>query len=78
MQTISVRLQIERKLDALPLEQQRRVLDFITHLDYPGFPPGIPGKDLIQFAGTLSPEDAEELIQIIEDGCEKIDYNKTK
>ncbi len=76
MQTISVRRQIERKLDALPLEQQRRVLDFITHLDYPDFPPGVPGKDLIQFAGTLSPEDAEELIQIIEDGCEKIDYNE--
>ncbi|NIM15970.1 MAG: hypothetical protein GTO45_28550 [Candidatus Aminicenantes bacterium] len=45
MQTISVRRQIERKLDALPLEQQKRVLDFITHLDYPDSPPGVPGKD---------------------------------
>jgi hypothetical protein len=76
MQTISVRRQIERKLDALPLEKQKRVLDFITHLDYPDLPPGVPGKELIKFVGTLSPEDAEELIQIIEDGCEKIDYNE--
>jgi hypothetical protein len=76
MQTISVRRQIEKKLDAMPLKEQRRVLDFISHLDYPYLPPGIPGEDLIKFAGSISAEDAEELTQIIENGCEKIDENE--
>ncbi len=37
---------------------------------------GVPGKKLIEFAGTLSQEDADELIQIIEAGCERIDDNE--
>jgi hypothetical protein len=36
-------------------------------------PKGIPGRDLLRFAGTLSPEDAEEMRQAIEEGCEQID-----
>jgi hypothetical protein len=73
---MTVREQIDRELEALPVDLQRKVLDYITHLNGVGFPPGTPGKKLIKLAGTLSNEDAEELKQIIEEGCEKIDYNE--
>jgi hypothetical protein len=48
----------------------------LDHLTGPAAPQGTPGKKLIEFAGTLSQEDAEELIQIIEAGCERIDDNE--
>lgn len=76
MQQITVKQQIERELDVLTVDMQRKVLEFITHLSDSGIPPGVPGKKLIKFAGSLSEEDAEELSQIIQEGCEKIDYNE--
>ena len=76
MQQMTVKQQIDRELEVLPVDMQRKVLDYIAHLTGSGIPPGVPGKKLIKFAGTLSEEDAEELIQIIQEGCEKIDYNE--
>ena len=76
MQQMTVKQQIDKELDVLTLDKQRKVLDFITHLSGSGIPPGVPGKKLIKFAGSLSEEDAEELSQIIQEGCEKIDYNE--
>jgi hypothetical protein len=76
MQQLTVRQQIDKELEVLPVDLQRKVLDYISHLSGPGIPPGVPGSELIKFAGTLSDEDAEELIQIIEEGCERIDYNE--
>ncbi len=71
MQQISVRQQIEKRLDSLPKKLQCKVLDYVTNLDASGLPPGVPGKELLHFAGSLSFEDAEELNRIIEDGCER-------
>ncbi|UCH96008.1 MAG: hypothetical protein JSV88_03935 [Candidatus Aminicenantes bacterium] len=76
MQQMTVREQIERELDVLSVNMQRKILDYITHLSGPGIPPGVPGKELLKFAGTLADEDARELTQIIEEGCERIDYNE--
>ena len=76
MQQMTVKQQIDKELDILTLDKQRKVLNFITHLSGSGIPPGVPGKKLIKFAGSLSEEDAEELSQIIQEGCEKIDYNE--
>jgi hypothetical protein len=72
MQQVTIRQEINRKLDTLPLEIQQRVLDYISILDFSGLPVGVPGKDLKAFAGTLSADDAQELTYIIEEGCETI------
>ena len=37
---------------------------------------GTPGKELLKFAGTISPEDAQDMIEAIEEGCEQIDANE--
>ena len=70
MQEMTVRQQINRELEVLPVDIQRKVLDYITHLSGSGIPAGVPGRELVKFAGILSEQDAEELKQIIEDRCE--------
>jgi len=39
-------------------------------------PKGIPGKSLLEFAGKLSESESDELMHIIEEGCEKVDSNE--
>ncbi len=76
MQQITVKQQIDRKLEVLPVDVQRKVLFYIDHLTESSIQRGISGKKLAHFAGILSEEDAKELSHIIEEGCEKIDGNE--
>jgi len=39
----------------------------------PAAPRGVPGRDLLRFAGTIDAESAREMEEAIEDGCERID-----
>ncbi len=60
--------EIVKRLKSLSLEHQRQVLDFIIELS--GEPPKqYPGKNLLQFVGTISKEDLEIMKQAIEEGC---------
>jgi hypothetical protein len=71
-----VRDQLLTQLDILPVDMQRRVLEFAKSLPRNGPPrllPGTPGKELLPFAGTISEADAREMMQAIEEGCEQID-----
>jgi hypothetical protein len=63
-----------QKLDAMPLAMQRRVLEYASSIQN-GLPPGTPGRDLLRFAGTISPEDCKAMEQAIEEGCEKVDLS---
>ncbi len=67
--------EIEKRLKTLSLEQQRTVLDLIIELS--GEPPKqYPGKNLLQFVGTISKEDLEIMKQAIEEGCEQVDESE--
>ena len=57
-----IQQELLRELDRLPVEQQRRVLDFAHGLAIPT-PEGTPGSELIKFSGILSPEEAEAMAQ---------------
>lgn len=37
---------------------------------------GVPGQQLLQFAGTIHTEDLKLMKQIIEEGCEQIDLDE--
>jgi len=63
---------VVREMDHMPLELQRRVLDF-AHALAGSSPKGTPGRDLIEFAGAFSPEDLDEISAAIEEGCERVD-----
>jgi len=62
------------QLKALPSEMQWRVFEFTRALAASA-PHGVPGRQLLQFAGTVPPDDLQLMRQAIEDGCELIDAN---
>jgi hypothetical protein len=65
-------------LGQLPIGDQARVVDFARTLAKPEMKSsvGVPGKDLIKLAGTIGEDDAREMIEAIEEGCEQIDASK--
>jgi hypothetical protein len=65
-------------LGQLPIGDQERVVDFARTLagSEKRKLVGVAGKDLLRFAGTISDEDAQQMIQAIEEGCEQIDASK--
>ncbi len=71
----SIKKEIVEQLDHLPLELQKQVLDFTRTLASSP-PKGVPGKQLLSFAGILKPADAQAMTQAIEAGCEQVDADE--
>ncbi len=71
----TIKQEIVRQLDHLPLEFQRRILDFTQALVL-SLPKGVSGKQLLRFAGVLKAEDAQVMTKAIEAGCERVDTNE--
>jgi len=61
--------QIVQILETLPLDLQQRVLEFAQTLSVRQ-PVGVSGTELLQFVGTIPPEDLELMKQAIEEDCE--------
>lgn len=72
MDQSTIKEEIARNLDHLPLDLQRRVLDFARALAL-SVPKGAPGKDLLRFAGAIQPDDLQLMDEAIEAGCERVD-----
>jgi hypothetical protein len=62
-------------LKALPQELQWRVLEFTRALAL-STPRGIPGQQLLTFAGTIPLDDVKLMREAIEQGCERVDSNE--
>jgi hypothetical protein len=60
---------------ALSPEFQNRVLEFARALAV-SEPRGLSGRQLLQFAGKLTLEDAQLMRDAIEKGCENIDSHE--
>ena len=63
------------QLKSLPSEMQWRVLEFTRALAASA-PHGVPGRQLLRFAGAVSLDDLRLMQQAIEDGCELVDANE--
>ena len=63
------------QLRALPNELQWRVLEFARALAT-SMPHGVPGQQLLHFAGTIPLDDLHVMRQVIEQGCEQVDTNE--
>lgn len=63
------------QLKVLPHELQWQVLEFTRALAL-SVPRGIPGQQLVRFAGSISANDAQLMHQAIEQGCEQVDTNE--
>jgi len=66
--------QILSDLDRLSLEQQTRAAELVHSL-VSLQPRGTAGKDLLRFAGILDAESAREMMEAIEEGCERVDLD---
>ena len=71
MINITVEKDLREQLRNLPIDQQRQVLEFARAL-VKARVHGVPGKDLMRFAGTINPEDLITIEQTINEGCEKV------
>jgi hypothetical protein len=63
---------IKKEVRVLPRARQLEVLHFAKALRM-AKPKGAPGKELLQFAGTISKADLRLMAKAIEEGCERID-----
>ena len=70
-----VKKEIVNQIDRLDYEHQRRVLEFARVLAVTG-PKGVPGKQLLSFAGAIGADDLKTIKQAIEDHCEKVNLNE--
>lgn len=73
MNNQSIKVEIVKQLDRLPYKFQQRVLDFVRVLSKPK---GVPGKQLLHFAGAINSEDLQAMTKAIEDECERVDRNE--
>jgi len=67
--------QVVKQLDRLPFGFQRMVLDFAQALVM-SLPRGVPGKQLLRFAGTIELDDIQTMKQAIEAECERVDVDE--
>ena len=67
--------ELVKKMEQLPPAMQRRVLDFACALAE-STPQGTPGDELLQFAGIMTPSEADEFLRSIEEDCERVDPNE--
>jgi hypothetical protein len=63
------------QLKVLPQELQRRVLEFTRTLAA-STPRGVPGRQLLRFAGAIPQDDIRLMSEAIERGCEQVDTNE--
>ncbi len=71
----NLRKEILKHLGRLSVAQQRRVLEFVQALTT-GEPTGVPGKELLRFAGMIDPADLREMEKVIQEECERVDLNE--
>ena len=72
---MDIRHEIVTRVDKLPPEMQERVLEFVASLAASA-PKGESGATLRQFSGSLDAVSAQQMMQSIEEECERIDAGK--
>ncbi len=71
----SLQKEIFEQLGRLPVDQQRRVLDFV-HTLLSGEAVGASGKEILRFAGMFDMADLREMERAIQEECERVDLNE--
>ncbi len=71
----TVEKDIHEQLSRLPLKQQQQVLEFARALATARIH-GVPGQNLLHFAGSIDHEDLMIIEQAIKDGCEKVNLDE--
>lgn len=74
----SIQDKIIEKLQFLPEASLNQVLNFVQSLAQGTTtePMGVPGKQLLRFAGTIKSDDLQLMAQAIEIDCGKVDIDE--
>ena len=67
--------QLLEQFDKLSPEQQRRLVEFAQSLATTR-PRGVPGRELLSFAGTIDADDLRRMADAIDNDCEQIDLHE--
>jgi len=67
--------EVVKELEVLPDNLQRKVLEFVQTLKETR-ERGVPGTQLLRFAGVIPRQDLERMREAIEAGCERVDVNE--
>ncbi len=59
----------------LPYHLQEKALKFIKELTLPG-KKGVPGRNLLKYAGVIPRDDLKTMSEVIENDCRKTDANE--
>ncbi len=80
--------QFTDKVFALPPEARQHAEEFVDYLQQKYAPTaptqtpsvsrvrGVPGRELLRFAGTIEPDDLILMEKAIEEGCEQVDADE--
>jgi hypothetical protein len=71
----SVITKVMARMEMLPSELQQLVLEFVQTLQV-ATDQGVPGHQLLQFAGAIPTDDLARLQQGIVTGCEQVALNE--
>jgi hypothetical protein len=72
---VSISEQIFEQLKILPQDLQHQVLEFARNLTNSKIK-GVPGKELLKFAGSIPKEDLQVMSEAIKQDCDKVDVNE--
>ncbi len=72
---ISIIDEVVEQLKVMPQHLQWQVLEFVRTLVKPKVR-GVPGRQLLQFAGSIPPDDLQLMREAIGQGCEQVDINE--
>lgn len=73
MTTAEFKKEALKRIDRVPPERYEVALSRLNEVVER--PRGTPGRDLLKYVGSLSPEAADEIERAIEEGCEQIDHD---
>ncbi|WP_446380321.1 hypothetical protein [Coleofasciculus sp. E2-BRE-01] len=63
------------QLKIMPQDLQWRVLEFARTISGSTIQ-GVPGRELLRFAGSIPPDDVQLMRQAIEQDCEQVDLDE--
>lgn len=67
-----IKNEIMHRLENMPYELQKKVLEFADSVGEQGKIKGVPGSVLLKFSGIIDEESAREMEEAIEEECERI------
>lgn len=73
MSNTEIQAELLKRINQLSEEEQRQVLNFASNL--PASSKKAPAAHFLDLAGTLDSQSAQEMLQAIEEDCERIDAN---